>query len=55
MCEQKVEGCIDFKILELDLGVRKIKLNMYQSKTLQHNEIYALGLLTVKQMIKRML
>lgn len=55
VCEQKVEGCIDFKILELDLGVRKIKLNMYQSKTLQHNEIYAPGLLTVKQMIKRML
>jgi len=55
ICKQNVEGCIDFKILELDLGVRKVKLNMYQKKTLQHNEMYVPGLLTVKQIIKRML
>lgn len=55
ICKQEIEGCINFKILELDLGIRKVKLNMYQKKTLEHNEMYAPGLLTVKQMIKRML
>lgn len=52
---QEVEGCINFKILELDLGFRKIKLNMYLQKTLEHNEVYAPGLITVKQKIKKML
>lgn len=52
---QEVEGCINFKILELDLGIRKIKLNMYMKKTLEYNEINAPGLISVKQKIKRML
>lgn len=52
---QEVEGCINFKILELDLGIRKIKLNMYMKKTLEYNEINVPGLISVKQKIKRML
>lgn len=52
---QEMEGCINFKILELDLGIRKIKLNMYLQKTLEHNEINAPGLISIKQKIKKML
>ncbi len=55
IANQEVEGCINFKILELDIGNRKIKLNMYMKKTLEYNEINAPGLISVKQKIKRML
>lgn len=52
---QEIEGYIEFKILELDLGVKKIKLNMYMKKTLQYNEMNAPGLISVKEKIKKML
>lgn len=53
--KQEVEGCINFKILELDLGIRKIKLNMYTQRTLEYNEMNAPGLISVKQKIKKLL
>lgn len=52
---QEVEGCINFKILEIDLGLNKVKMNMYLEKTLQYNEFHTPGLISVKQKIKKML
>lgn len=52
---QELQGQINFNILELDLGKRKIKLNMYIKKTLEHNQLYAPGLISIRQKIKKML
>lgn len=52
---QEHNAQINFNILELDLGTRKVKLNMYMQKTLEHNQLYAPGLISIKQKIKKML
>lgn len=53
--KQLTPGQFNFNILELDIGIRKIKLNMYTQNTLEHNQLYAPGLISIKQKIKKML
>lgn len=51
----QTDNLFHFNILELNFGLKKIKLNMFLKKTLEYNEMHVPNLITYKQKIKRML